>query len=102
MSRFHGESIQDFIVIPSVPGYSFKNLKIPPCLISFPGGSVVKNPSEMQESWVRAVGWEDPLEKGLATHSSMLTWRIPMDGGAWRATVHGVAELDTTEGLSTQ
>ena len=76
MSRFHGESIQDFIVIPSVPGYSFKNLKIPPCLISFPGGSVVKNPSEMQESWVRAVGWEDPLEKGMATQSSILAWEI--------------------------
>ena len=45
----------------------------------------------MQETWVRSLGWEDPLEKGKATHSSTLAWRIP------RTTVHGVAELDTTE-----
>ena len=46
----------------------------------FPGGSVVKNPSAMQETremWVRSLGWEDPLEKGTATHSSNLAWRIP-------------------------
>ena len=55
----------------------------------------------MWETWVQSLGWEDSLEKGMATPSSMLTWRIPMDGGAWRATVHGVTELDTTEQLST-
>ena len=38
------------------------------------------------------LGWEDPLEKGMATHSSILAWRIPMDRGAWRTTVHGVAK----------
>ena len=37
------------------------------------------------------------LEKGMATHSSILAWRIPMDRGAWWSTVHGVAELDRTE-----
>ena len=58
----------------------------------------VKNPSEMWETWVRSLGWEDPLEKGMATQSSILAWRInPMDSGVWRATVHGVPELDTTE-----
>ena len=36
-------------------------------------------------------GWEDPLEEGMATHSSVLAWRILMDRGAWWATVHGVA-----------
>ena len=41
----------------------------------------VKNSSAMQKIWVRSLGWEDPLEKGTATHSSILTWRIPMDGG---------------------
>ena len=37
----------------------------------------------------------------MATHASILAWRIPMDGGAWRATVHGCKELDSTEQLST-
>ena len=56
----------------------------------------------MQEAWVWALVWEDPLEEGMATHSSILAWRIPMDRGAWQATVHGVArELDMTEGLNT-
>jgi len=38
---------------------------------------VIKNPPAMQETWVQSLGWEDPLEKGRATHSSILTWRIP-------------------------
>ena len=38
---------------------------------------LVKNPPAMQETWVRSLGWEDPLEKGKATHSSTLAWRIP-------------------------
>ena len=38
---------------------------------------MVKNLPAMQETWVRSLGWEDPLEKGLATHSSILAWRIP-------------------------
>ena len=46
----------------------------------------------MRETQDRFPGQEDPLEKGMATHSSILAWRIPMDRGAWRATVHGVAE----------
>ena len=62
---------------------------------------VVKNPPAVWESWVQSLGWEDPLEKGKATHSSILAWRIPKDRGAWRATVHGVAESDTTEQIST-
>ena len=37
----------------------------------------VKNPPAMRETWVRSLGWEDPLEKGKATHSSILAWRIP-------------------------
>jgi len=37
----------------------------------------VKNPPAMQETWVRSLGWEDPLEEGMATHSSTLAWRIP-------------------------
>ena len=38
---------------------------------------LVKNPPKMWETWVRSLGWEDPLEKGMATHFSILTWRIP-------------------------
>ena len=55
----------------------------------------------MQEMLVRSLGLEDPLEKEMATHSSILAWRIPMDRGAWRATVHEVEkESDKTEQLN--
>ena len=47
--------------------------------------------------WVQSLGWEDPLQEGMETHSSILAWRIPMDRGAWWATVHRVTESDTTE-----
>ena len=61
------------------------------------GGSVVKHPPAMQETQVRFLGQEDPLEKGMATHSSILSWRIPLDRGVCRARVLGVEkELDTT------
>ena len=40
------------------------------------------NPPAMQETWVQALGWEDSLKKGMATHSIILAWRIPMDRGA--------------------
>ena len=43
---------------------------------------VVKNLAEMREIWVQSLGWEDPLEEGMATHSGILAWRIPMDRGA--------------------
>ena len=56
---------------------------------------MVKNPPAVQETWVRFLCWEDPLEEGLATHSKSLAWRIPMDRGAWWATVHGVAKSRT-------
>ena len=55
----------------------------------------VKNPPAMWETWVWSMGWEDPLEKGMATHSSILAWRIHMDRGAWQATVHGVRKRQT-------
>ena len=54
----------------------------------------------MWKTWVRSLGQEDPLEKEMATHSSILAWRIPRDRGAWWAMVHGVVESDTTEQLS--
>ena len=58
---------------------------------------MVKYPPPMQETWVQSLGWKDPLEEGMATHSSILALENPMDGGAWRATVHGVAESDMTK-----
>jgi len=42
--------------------------------------------------WARSLGQEGPLEEGMATHSSILAWKIPMDRGAWWATVHRVAQ----------
>ena len=47
---------------------------------------------------VQSLGQEDPLEEGMATHSSILAWRIPMDRGAWWATVYGVAKSQTRWG----
>ena len=55
----------------------------------------VKNPPAMQKTWVQSLEWEDPLEEGTATHSSIFVWRIPMDRGAWRATAHGVTKSPT-------
>ena len=55
----------------------------------------VKDLPAMQETWVRSLGLEDPLEEGMATHSNILAWRIPMDRGAWWATVHGVTKSQT-------
>ena len=63
-----------------------------PC-IGLPGSSDGKESAcNMGSTWVRSPGWEDPLEEGLATHSSILAWRIPMDRGAWQATVHEVTK----------
>ena len=61
------------------------------CLVA----ELVKNPPAVQETWVRSLGWEDPLEKGKATHSSILAWRIP-----WTASLWGRKGSGTTERLS--
>ena len=63
---------------------------------------LVKSLPAMWETWVQSLDWEDPLEEGMATQSSIIAWRNSMDRGAWRPTVHGVAESDMTERLSTQ
>ena len=55
----------------------------------------VKNPPAMWQTWVRSLGWKDPLERDMAIHSSILAWRIPMDRGAWRATLDGVEKSRT-------
>ena len=55
----------------------------------------VKNLPAMQETRVRFLGQEDPLEKGMVTHSNILAWKNLMDRGAWWATVHGIAKSQT-------
>ena len=56
---------------------------------------MVKNLPAVLETWVGSLDWEDPLEEGMATHSSILAWRISMDRGAWWAVVLGVAKSHT-------
>ena len=58
----------------------------------FPGDSAVKNLPAMQETQIQSLGWEDPLEEGMATHSSTLVQRIPWTEEPGRLQVHGVAE----------
>ena len=62
---------------------------------------MVKNLPAMWETWLRFQGWEDPLDEGMATHSSILAWRTHMDRGAWQACPWGHKESDTIEWLST-
>ena len=56
---------------------------------------MVKNLLAMWETWVRSLSWEDALEEGMAIHSSILAWEIPVDSGTWRVTVHGVEKSQT-------
>ena len=65
---------------------------------------MVKNPPAMQQTWVRSLGWEDPLEEGMATHSSIRAWRIPVDREQRSLVGYGPQGLrvsDRTERLST-
>ena len=59
----------------------------------------VKSLPAMWETWVQSLGWEDPLEEGMATYSIILAWRISVDRGGWGATVHGITKSDMTERL---
>ena len=61
---------------------------------------MVKNLPATWKTWIRSLGWEGPLEKAMATHSSIIAWKIPVVRRAWQATLHGVAESDMTEPLS--
>ena len=61
-----------------------------PVFLGFPYGSAGKESTYNVGDLGLFLGWEDPLEEGMATHSSILAWRIPMDRGVWLATVHGV------------
>ena len=61
-------------------------------IVRAPVAQMVKNLPEVQETQVRSLDREDPPEKGIATYSSIIAWRIPMDRGAWWATIHGIAK----------
>ena len=56
---------------------------------------LVKNPSATWETWVRSLSWEDPLEEDMATHSSVLAWRISMERGIWWVTIRPVTKSRT-------
>ena len=56
---------------------------------------MVKHLPAIRETQVQSLGWEDLLEKEMATRSSIPAWRTPMDRGAWQVTVHGVAKSRT-------
>ena len=58
--------------------------------MAFLVSQMVKNLHAMQETWVQSLGWEDPLEKGMVTHFSILAWIIP-----WQATVHIILKSQT-------
>ena len=62
------------------------------CNEGFLVAQTVKNLPAMQDTWVQSLSWEDSLEEGMATYSSILAWRISMQRGAWRATVHGISK----------
>ena len=61
---------------------------------------MVKNLPAMQETWVRSLCWEDSLEKVMATHSSILAWRIPRTEQPDRTAIHGLQESDMNERLT--
>ena len=60
--------------------------------ILYPDG---KESAHNKGDWVQSLDWEDPLEEGMAIHSSILAWRIPVNREAWQVTVHGVAKSQT-------
>ena len=84
---------EDPVSIPGSRRSPVEGIGYPTTILGLPWVTqMVMNPSEMRETWVKCLGWEDPLEEGMATHSSFLAWRIPMDKGAWWATVHGLSK----------
>ena len=56
---------------------------------------MVKNPPAVRETWVLSLGQEDPLGEGMATHSTILAWRSPLDRGAWWVALHRVTKSQT-------
>ena len=76
--------------IISCPGFPFFHLLGTGCILLFQYLE-----GEKKETWIQPLGWEDPLEEGMETHSSILAWKIPMDRRAWQVRVHGVSKTLT-------
>ena len=77
---YRGSPSVHLIGLFSDGGSSFRDVcLLRACLVS----QMVKNWPAMCETWVQSLGWEDPLEENMATHSRILVWRIPVDRGAW-------------------
>ena len=72
--------------------FSYQFSKIVKWFLGFPGSSAGKESTCSAGDQIRFLGWEDPLEEGMAAHSSIHAWRIPVDWGVWWAIVHGVAK----------
>ena len=79
---------------PCCAGFSLVAMSTGYSLVASLVAQWVKNLPAMRETWGRPLGGEDPLE-GMATHSSILAWRIPTDRGAWHVIVHGVTKSQT-------
>ena len=85
------ENLKDIVVLCDKDGAWINKL-----LVSLMMSQMAKNLRAMQETWVWSLGQEDPPEKEMAIHSSILAWRIPWtEEPAWQATVHGVAKSQT-------
>ena len=80
----------------SASGFCLLQLYSLLCLVA----QMVKKPPAMQETQFQSLAQEDPLEKDMATHSTILSWRIPTDRGAWQTAVLEVTESDMTERLT--
>ena len=74
---------------------SFPNYVLAQSLMGFPGGSDGKEPACNAGDLDLILAWDDHMEEGMATHSSILAWKIPVDRGAWQAMVHGVFKSRT-------
>ena len=94
VSPLHSFSVPRNFSICSYYSFNYTCIYLILCLLL--GASLVaqmvKDQPAVQETWVRSLGWEDPLEEVMANHSNILAWRIPTDRGAWRAIVHGVTK----------
>ena len=69
-------------------GYTMVSVTVKASLVA----QMVRNLPAMQEIWVQSLGWEDPLEEGMTTHASILSWSTPTDREAWWARVHGITK----------